>query len=81
MVANAIQSFPAQVERHQRYISTPNCMVVSAIYVGRQCIFTGMATGTMAAVVAQGDGFGESDIQPERASNRCGHLGYFKGVG
>lgn len=56
-------------------------MVVSAINVGRQSVFARVATRSVTAVVSQGDGFGECDVQSHRPCHRCGDLGNFESVG
>jgi hypothetical protein len=42
-------------------------VVVTPIDIGREGIFAGVTTWSVATVVAKCDGFGEGDIETERA--------------
>ena len=46
-----------------------------------QGVLAGVATGAVAAVVAEGDGFGQSHVQAAGPGDAGGHLGHLQGVG
>ena len=48
--------------------STPDGVVVPAVDVGRQGVLAGVTARAVTAVVPQGDGLGEGDVQPQRAA-------------
>ena len=56
-------------------------MVEAALDVGVEGLFTGVATGTVPAVVSQSDRFGQGGVQTQRARHAGGHLSDFEGVG
>jgi hypothetical protein len=43
-------------------------------------VFAGVTTWSVATVVTEGDGFGESDIESRCAGDTAGYLSYFEGV-
>ena len=53
MVTNAVECFGAQVERNQRDIRTPHCMVEAFGNEWTQCIFAGVTARAVAAVVTK----------------------------
>jgi hypothetical protein len=67
VIANAVKCLRAEVERRQRNVSSPHGVVVATIYIRREGIFAGMPAWSVATVVAKCDGFGEGDIETERA--------------
>jgi hypothetical protein len=56
-------------------------VIEATVDVDVKCFFTSVATGTVATVVTEGDGFGECNVEPKGSSNAGGHLGDFQGVG
>ena len=49
--------------------------------VRRQGVLAGVPAGAVPAVVAEGDGLGEGDVEAERPGHRRGDLGDLEGVG
>ena len=81
MVADTVEGLGAQVERNQRHVGAPHGMVVAAVDVWRQCVFAGVPTWAVTAVVTEGDRLGQGHVEPEGASDRGGDLGNLEGVG
>ncbi len=81
MVADAVERLGAQVERRQDHVGAPHGVVVPLGHVGAQRVLAGVAAGAVAAVVAEGDGLGERDVEPERGGDATGHLGHLERVG
>ena len=80
VVADPVERLGAEVQRRQRDVGAPHRVVVAAGDVRRQGVLAGVATGAVAAVVAEGDGLGEGDVEAERPGDRRGHLGDLEGV-
>ncbi len=80
VVADAIECLAAQIEWNERDIGTPDRVVEAAVHVRRQCILAGMAAGAVSAIVSEGDGFGECDIEAERTGDRDGDLSDFESM-
>ncbi len=74
MVPYAIEGFRAEVQRLEDHVGPPHCVVVAAGHVGAEGILAGVPARTVAAVVAQGDGFGEVDVEPAGLRDRRGDL-------
>ena len=55
-------------------------MIESAVDVRRERVLTGVATRTVAAIVAECDGLGERDIESERSGHRHCDLGDLEGM-
>ena len=55
-------------------------MVESTRDEGIEGFLTGVTTGSVTAVVTEGDCFGESDIEPDGARDAGGDLGDLEGV-
>ena len=81
VVADAVQRLGAQVERRQDHVGAPHRVVVPLGHVGAQRVLAGVPARAVAAVVAEGDGLGERDVEPERGGDAAGHLGHLEGVG
>ena len=81
MVADAVERLGAQVERREHDVGAPHGVVVPALDVRRQGVLAGVAARTVAAVVAEGDGLGEGDVEAQTAGDRGGDLGDLEGVG
>ena len=81
VVADAVERLGAQVERAQRDVGAPRGVVVAAVDVRRQGVLAGVAARPVAAVVAEGDGLGQGDVEPEHAGDGRGDLGDLEGVG
>ena len=78
MVTNAVESFGAQVERNQRDVGAPHCMVETFRNEGAECVFAGMTTRAVATVVTECDSFGERNVESE-CTRYCGrNLGDFE---
>ena len=54
----------AQVEGGQHHVGAPNGVVVAVGQVGGEGFFTGMAPRAVAAVVTEGNGFGQATLSP-----------------
>jgi len=80
MVADSIEGFYTEVQRLECDIGTPDSVIKSAVKIRRQRIFGRVTARPVAAVMAEGDRFGERHIEAEGSTHRAGHLGYFKGV-
>ena len=80
VVADAVERLGAQVQRRQRDVGAPHGVVVAAGDVRRQGVLAGVAARAVPAVVAEGDGLGQRDVEPEGAGHRRGHLGDLEGV-
>ena len=63
MIANAIESFDTEIERLEYDIGTPHSVVVTARYERIEGIFAGVPTRSMAAIVAECDGFGQRNVE------------------
>jgi hypothetical protein len=74
MVADAIEGFETEVERLENDIGTPNGMVIATGDEGIEGVFACMAPWAVPAVVSEGYGLGEGDIEPQRPRDGCGHL-------
>lgn len=81
MVADAVESFAAEVERGESHVGAPLGVVVPTIDEWTECVFACVPAGAVAAVVAEGDGFGECHIEAECARDGRGNLGDFERVG
>jgi hypothetical protein len=55
-------------------------VIEATVDVDVKCFFTSVATGTVATVVSNGDGFGEGHVEPCRSSDTARHLSHFEGV-
>ena len=77
MVANSIKRLTTKVERHEGDISAPDRMVITAFDIGRQCVFTGVTTRAVPAVVAECNRLSKGDVETERACDRRSNLGHF----
>ena len=55
-------------------------MVEAGLDVRRQRVLAGVTSRTVAAVVPQGDGLGEGDVEPRRLGQADRHLGDLDGV-
>jgi hypothetical protein len=80
MVADAIEGFETEVERLENDIGTPNGMVIATGDEGIEGVFACMAPWAVPAVVSEGYGLGEGDIEPQRPRDGCGHLCDLEGV-
>lgn len=80
MIANAVESFSTQVEWGECDVGAPDGVVEATVDVGRQGIFAGMAARSVPAVVAEGDGFGQGDVEAEWTSHRHGDLSDFESM-
>ena len=65
VVADAVERLDAEVERGEHRRRRPRRVVVPAVDVGRQGVLAGVAARAVAAVVAEGDGLGERDVEAE----------------
>jgi hypothetical protein len=74
VIPNPIERLHAQIERRQGHIRSPLGMVEAAIDIGIECIFTGVSTWPVSAVMAERYGLGQYDIERERPSDTSGNL-------
>ena len=81
VVADAVERLGAQVQRREHDVGPPNGMVVALVEEGGEGLLAGVAARTVAAVMAEGDGLGQGDVEPTGASDAGGHLGHLEGVG
>ena len=81
VVADAVEGLGAEVERRQHDVGAPDGVVVAVGEVGVEGVLGGVAARTVAAVVAEGDGLGERDVEPQRPGDGGGDLGDLEGVG
>jgi len=80
VVADAIERLGTQIQRNERDVGSPLSVIESAGNERRQRVFARVAARTVTAVVAEGDGFGECDVEAERPGHRHGHLGHLERV-
>ena len=81
VVADAVERLGAQVERRQGDVGAPDGVVVPLGDEQVERVLARVATGPVAAVVPEGDGFGERHVQPQRPRDRGGDLGDLERVG
>ena len=81
MVRDAVDRLGAQVERGERDQRAPRRVVEASGHVGVERVLAGMAAGPVAAVVAQRDGLGERDVEPQRLGDRARDLRHLERVG
>ena len=70
-----------EVERAERDVGAPGGVVEPPVEVGGEGVLAGVAPGAVAAVVAEGDGLGEGDVEAAGPGDAGGHLGHLEGVG
>jgi hypothetical protein len=80
MVPNAIECFNAKIEWLENDIGTPHCMVVTAGNKRVEGVFACVSAWPMAAVVAEGDGLGQGDVEAKAARYRSCNLCDFECV-
>ena len=80
VVADAVERLLAQVERIQDDVGPPDGVVVPLGHVGAQRVLAGVPTGPVPAVVPEGDGFGERDVEAEGGRHAPGDLRHLQGV-
>ncbi len=81
MVADAVERLGAEVERGERDVRPPGRVVEPAVDVGGEGVLARVAARPVAAVVAEGDGLGQGDVEPAGPGDAGGHLGDLEGVG
>jgi hypothetical protein len=81
VVANAVDRLDAKIEWFKNDVGAPDCMVIAARDECIEGVLAGMASRSMSTVVSEGNGLGESNIEPERTSDGCGYLCDLEGVG
>ena len=65
----------------QHHVGAPRAVVVALGDEGVERVLTGVAARAVTAVVAEGDGVGQGDVDPDAAGDRGGDLGDLQGVG
>ena len=80
MVADAVEGLGAQVERGQHHVRAPHRVVVAADERTER-LLAGVAAGPVTAVVAQGDGLGQRQVQSQRAGDGHRHLRHLERMG
>lgn len=78
MVADAVEGFATEIERCERDVGSPLGVVVTARDIGAQRIFAGVSAGAVSAVVAERDGLGKGNIEPECTRDGGGDLCNFE---
>jgi len=81
VISDAVERLRAQIEWNERDVGSPLRVIESAGNERRQRVFARVTARTVTAVVAEGDGFGECDVEAERPGHRHGHLGHLERVG
>jgi hypothetical protein len=81
MIADAIQCFDAQIEWNQRDVGAPKRVIEAMRDKWRECVFAGVPTGAMPAIVPKCNGFSKHGVKPECARYSNGYLCNFKSVG
>lgn len=81
MVADAVEGLGAQVEWNEHDIGPAHRVVVAALDERVEGVLGGVTARAVAAVVAEGDGLGEFDVEADRACHGGGDLRDLEGVG
>ena len=81
VVGDAVDRLGAQVERGKRDVRPPGRMVEPAGQVGVERVLAGVAARAVTAVVPEGDGLGQGDVQPAGPGDGGGHLRHLERMG
>ena len=81
VVADAVEGLGAQVQGRESDVGAPDGMIEALVEEGRQGFLAGVAPRPVAAVVAEGDGFGQGHVEPAGAGDAGGDLGDLERVG
>jgi hypothetical protein len=76
-----VERLGAEVEVGEGDVGPPHRVVVAALDERAQRVLAGVAAGAVTAVVPEGDGLGEGDVQPGGARDAGRDLGDLEGVG
>jgi hypothetical protein len=80
VVANTVKRLETEVQRSERDVRPPRGVIEPALDERIQGFFAGVTARSMSAVMTEGDGFGEVDVQTEGPSDASGDLGNFEGM-
>jgi hypothetical protein len=80
VVAHPVQRLAAEVQRHEHDVGAPDGVVVAARQERVERLLAGMATWPVPAVVADGDGLGERDVETDGAGHGRGDLVHLERV-
>ena len=81
VVADAVQGLGAQVVLAQHDVGAPGTVVVALGNVGVEGVLAGVATRSVTAVVTEGDGLDQRDVDRGPPGDRGRHLGDLQRVG
>ena len=81
MVAYPVGDFAGEVEPGECPVGAPDGMVVAAVDVRAECVFGGVPSGSVPAVMSERYGAGECGVEVEPSGDRDRDLGDFYGVG
>ena len=81
MISDAVERLRTQIQWYECFISSPDGVVVSLCKVRAEGVFAGVTSRPVAAVMPDGNCFGEGHIEPKRPSDRSSDLRNFESVG
>jgi hypothetical protein len=81
VISDAVERLRTQIQWYECFISSPDGVVVSLCKVRAEGVFAGVTSRPVAAVMSDGNGFGEGHIEPERPGDGSSDLCNFERVG